>query len=106
MKNALQEFSIEGVETTAPFLRRILMDEDYLQGRLHTCFVDERMSSFGFRSRDDLEDIAVLSAAFASYLNRDKTTAVIPSRSKKQVSLWKASARINQFSNGDFRWIH
>lgn len=105
MKSALQEFSIEGIETTASFLRRILMDEDYLQGCLHTCFVDERMSSIEFRGENVLEDVAVLSAALASYLYKDKTTAVIPSRSRKQVSLWKATGRINKFSNGDFRWI-
>ena len=105
MKNALQEFSIDQIETTAAFLRRILMDEDYLQGRLHTCFVDERISSFEFQSRDALEDMAVLLAALASYLNRDRTTAVIPSRSQKQVSLWKAAGRTSKFSNGEFRWI-
>lgn len=105
MKNALQELSVEGVETTAAFLRKILMDKDYQQGRLHTCFVDERMNRFGFQSEDTLEDVAVLSAILANYLfNRQKGAAVIPLRSRKQVSLWKVAGRIG-YSSGDLRWI-
>lgn len=106
MRNALQELSVEGVETTAPFLRRILMDEDYEQGHIHTCFVDERMKSFGFQSEDALEDVAILSAVLANYLsNRREGAAVIPSRNRKLASLWKAAGRTNQFSGGELRWI-
>ncbi|UCB61012.1 MAG: acetyl-CoA carboxylase biotin carboxylase subunit [Candidatus Bathyarchaeota archaeon] len=106
MANALQEFSIKGIETTASFLRQILMDKDYLQGRLHTCFVDDRTENLDFQSRNALEDAAVVTAALASYLNKAKTTAVIPSKSQKQVSFWKAAGRTRMISHGDFRWTH
>lgn len=106
MKSALQELSVGGVETTASFLKKIIMDEDYQRGRLHTCFVDERMGIFGFLSKDSLEDVAVLSAALASYLlNRGRAAAVIPLRRKKQISLWKAVGQKSYFSSGGFRWI-
>ncbi|MFQ6068691.1 MAG: acetyl-CoA carboxylase biotin carboxylase subunit [Candidatus Bathyarchaeia archaeon] len=106
MRNALQELFIEGVLTTASFLRKILMDEDYQRGHLHTCFVDERMNSFGFHAENTLEDVAVLSAVLASYLsNRQKGAAVIPPKEKKQISLWKASGRVGHFSGGNLRWI-
>jgi len=106
MKNALQELSVNGVETTASFLRKIIMDEDYQRGLLHTCFVDERMGSLGFHSKDNLEDVAILSAALASYLlNRGRTAAVIPLRRKKQISLWKTAGQTSYFSSGGFKWI-
>ncbi len=106
MKNALQELSVEGVETTASFLRRILMDDDYARGRLHTSFVDERMSSFGFETRDTLEDVAVVSAALASYFsNRRGGATLIQPRRRRHVSLWRVAGRANSFSGGGWRWI-
>lgn len=106
MKNALQELSIEGVETTGSFLRMILMDENYQHARIHTCFVAELMSGFRFQSGITQEDVAVLSAVLASYLlNRQGGAAVIPSKNRKQISLWKAAGRTGSFSGGDFRWI-
>jgi len=106
MKNALQEFSVDGVETTASFLSKILMDENYQRGCLHTCFVDEQMSSFGFQGEITSEDVAVLSAVLASYLfNRREGAAAIPLRSRKQISLWKVAGRIGYFSGGDLKWI-
>ena len=106
MRNALQELSVDGVETTASFLKKILMDKDYQNGQLHTCFVDERMHSFGFQDENTAEDVAVLSAVLANYLfNRRKGRAVIPSRTRKQISLWKAAGRTGYFSGGDLRWI-
>ncbi len=107
MKNALQEFSIDGIETTASFLSKILMDENYHRGHLHTRFVDEQMSSFGFQGEITSEDVAVLSAVLASYLlNKQEGAAVIPSRSRKQISLWKVTGQSGHFSGGDLKWIH
>jgi len=106
MKNALQELSVGGVETTASFLRKILMDKLYQQGLLHTRFVDEQMSSFRLQGKNTLEDVAVLSAVLASYIsNRREGIVVIPSRSRKQISLWKAAGRKGYFSGGDLKWI-
>ncbi len=106
MQNALQELAVRGVETTAPFLRGILMDQDYQQGSIHTCFVDDRIASFRFQGEDKSADVAALSAVLASYLLcREKGGAVIPSRSKREFSLWKASGRTRYSSTGDLRWI-
>ncbi len=107
MKSVLQELSIEGVETTASFHRKILLDEDYQRGNLHTRFVDERVSSLTEKQDENtLEDVAVLSAVLANYLlNRHVGAAVVPARDKKRISLWKASGRTGHFSGGDLRWI-
>ncbi len=107
MENALRELNVEGVETTASFLRKVLTDEDYAQGRLHTSFVDERMSSFGSQTKDTLEDVAVVSAVLATYLsNRCGGVTIVPSRDRRHVSLWKVAGRSSSFSGGDLRWIH
>jgi acetyl-CoA carboxylase biotin carboxylase subunit len=40
MQRALQELRIEGVKTTAPFLRRLLASQTFLNGQVHTRFVE------------------------------------------------------------------
>jgi acetyl/propionyl-CoA carboxylase alpha subunit len=107
MKNALQELSIRGVETTAAFLRRILMNEDYQRGCIHTSFIDEHLSSLKLSGEKDFEGVAVVSTVLINYLlNKQKAAAMIPSRSRKQLSLWKAAGRTGHFSGGSLRWIH
>ena len=45
MKNALDEYLIEGVETTIPFHKKILNAECFRRGEIHTDFVRERIGS-------------------------------------------------------------
>jgi acetyl/propionyl-CoA carboxylase alpha subunit len=106
MINALDELSVNGVETTAGFLQKILKDEDYQLGHLHTRFVEERMRSLVLPREDSLEDVAVVSAVLSHYLsNRQAAAAVVPARNERHVSLWKAAWRAKLFPNGDWRWI-
>ncbi len=44
MKRALGEFVIEGVKTTIPFHLKLIGHEEFVQGRIHTSFVDEMFS--------------------------------------------------------------
>ena len=106
MKNALQELFIDGIETTSSFLIKILIDEQYQVGNLHTCFVDERMRYFTSQNKDTLEDIAVLSAVLAHNLSQKQLgTTTIPLRYRKQISLWKASGRTKDFAGDSLRWV-
>ena len=41
LRRALKEFVIEGIETTIPFHLRLLDNEDFLNGNIHTGLVDE-----------------------------------------------------------------
>jgi len=94
MKNALSEYVIEGVETTIPFHIRILDDEFFRKGEIHTGFVQERIGTLAAEERSDGEDVAALSVALAAYLNsRRKGTAVIPRRRARGVSAWKMVGR-------------
>ena len=43
MKNALNEFVIEGFKTTIPFHKKIMEDECFLKGDIHVNFIEERI---------------------------------------------------------------
>src|SRR5215204_3244689 len=44
MRAALEGMVIEGVKTNIPFLQRIFASDDFAAGRIHTRYVDERLS--------------------------------------------------------------
>ena len=44
MLGALNECVIEGIETTIPFLKDILLDPKFSKGSIHTGFIDEMMN--------------------------------------------------------------
>jgi acetyl-CoA carboxylase biotin carboxylase subunit len=41
MKRALDEFVIEGIKTTIPFHRKLMDNEDYIEGVYTTKFMEE-----------------------------------------------------------------
>jgi acetyl-CoA carboxylase biotin carboxylase subunit len=41
MKRALDEFVIEGIKTTIPFHRKLMVNEDYIKGVYTTKFMEE-----------------------------------------------------------------
>ena len=41
---ALDEFNVEGIQTTIPFLKEILKDEDFASGRVHTRLLEKIMA--------------------------------------------------------------
>jgi acetyl/propionyl-CoA carboxylase alpha subunit len=44
MRDALDGTTIAGVKTNIPFLQRLFATEDFGAGRIHTRYVDERLS--------------------------------------------------------------
>ncbi len=50
MKNALEEFLIEGIKTTIPLYLKIMEDENYVSGNISINFLDERGFLNGERS--------------------------------------------------------
>ncbi|MDR3223286.1 MAG: acetyl-CoA carboxylase biotin carboxylase subunit [Methanobrevibacter sp.] len=90
MKRALGEYIILGVKTTIPFHKAIMRNENFINGELHTHFVDDHRKGID----DDMEKIilkdlermnrlkstftsskkiAAITAAVESYLNNAKT---------------------------------
>ena len=94
MKNALDEYVIDGVETTIPFHKKILDDECFRRGEIHTDFIRERISSLTVEAEFECEEVAALSAVLAAYLsNRQEGLAVIPQRRAEAPSGWKMAGR-------------
>jgi acetyl-CoA carboxylase biotin carboxylase subunit len=44
MRRALEETVVDGIETTLPFLLRVLDDETFRKGALHTGYIEEFLS--------------------------------------------------------------
>ncbi|MBW7939130.1 MAG: acetyl-CoA carboxylase biotin carboxylase subunit, partial [Candidatus Omnitrophica bacterium] len=41
MKRALEEFVIEGIQTTIPFHQKLMNHPDFINGNVHTGYVEE-----------------------------------------------------------------
>ena len=94
MKTALDEYVIEGIETTIPFHKKILDDECFRRGEIHTDFLRERIGSLTVEAEFEGEEVAALSAFLATYLsNRREGLAVIPQRRAESPSGWKMAGR-------------
>jgi len=90
LQNALNEYVIEGIKTTIPFQQRILGDEYFRKGKIHTGFVHERIGSLAAEEEHEGEEVAALSAVLASYIrHREEGLAVIPRRKPQGASKWK-----------------
>jgi len=95
MKNALEEYQIEGIETTIPLHKKILDDEYFRKGEIDTGFVQERIGSLKEEFRG--EEIAALLAALAVHQNRSREgLSVVPrKRAETSASAWKWLRRAN-----------
>ncbi len=71
MSRALDEYVVEGVPTTLSFHQRVMRDERFRRGDLHTGFIEEMD---GHRAEDPdrtrLEDLALIAAALALRASR------------------------------------
>ncbi len=51
---ALNEFIIEGIKTTIPFHKKILLNENFKAGKIHTHFIEEEFNEFIITSAEDI----------------------------------------------------
>jgi len=95
IKNALEEYQIEGIETTIPLHKKILDDECFMRGEIDTGFVQERIGSLTEELKG--EEIAALLAALAIHQNRGREgLSVVPrKRAETTTSAWKWARRAN-----------
>jgi len=87
MKRALGEYKVGGVRTTIPFFVELLSHQDFVQGRLHTRFIESHGLSDSKLSEPGAEPF--LAAAVEYFVRERKKTQVSPPTR----SLWKESAR-------------
>lgn len=93
MKNALNEFVIEGVKTTIPFHRRIMEDGCFLKGDIHINFIEERIGKLLPTQALEEEEAAAIVAVLVDHIKGRGAQAVIPRREPQAVSLWKLASR-------------
>lgn len=92
MRRALAEYEIDGIKTTLPFFRRVIIDDDFIEGRLDTAFIER----FYERSKEaaadndnaDIRDAAVIAAALAFADQRPARPTLQQTQSR-----WKLSGR-------------
>jgi len=104
MKRALEEYRIEGVETTIPFHRKIINDEDFVKGQINTGFVQEKIGTVALEGKLKTEDVAALVAAVAFSKSRGKPPlAVIPQRKTPLRSPWRTREN-RRFEHEALKW--
>ncbi|HEX8290430.1 MAG TPA: ATP-grasp domain-containing protein, partial [Pyrinomonadaceae bacterium] len=102
MRRALDEYTVGGIETTLPFFREVMRDEEFVSGRLDTGFITRFNERRAAATRDDdaaapsdeetaRRDIATIAAALSySGPARDGSRTSAP---PAPPSRWKLSGR-------------
>jgi len=92
LRRALAEYRVAGIRTTIPFFTWLLAQPEFVEGRVHTSFLDERLQSRNGRPfvepTADTEDLAAIAAAIhlALPLRGDASPAADAGR-------WRTEAR-------------
>jgi len=97
MKNALNEFGIEGVKTTIPLHKIIMEDECFLKGDIHINLIEERIGKLLPAQALEEEEAAAIVALLADHIKGRGARAVIPRREPQAVSLWKLASRAKRW---------
>jgi acetyl-CoA carboxylase biotin carboxylase subunit len=100
LARVLDEYTVEGINTTIPFFRAVVEDEAFRRGDFDTGFI-ERFLKNGFGAQGDpederaqrLEDLAAIAAALHT---RTKTPALEAATPPVAESRWKLYGRLNQ----------
>lgn len=103
LRNALEEYQIEGVETTIPLLKRIVEDERFVKGEIDTGFLKDRIEIFAFEKRLKNEDIAAVIAALIFSKRSKLSRALLPERKFTAASRWKFSEK-RPIDFSAYRW--
>ena len=95
MIRALDEYQITGIKTSIPFLKKIMKNKDFREGRYNTQFIDTHQEElFGEEISNaelELEELATI-IAYLEYLDKRKSS--IPSNgSSKKHKQWKEFGR-------------
>jgi acetyl-CoA carboxylase biotin carboxylase subunit len=96
MRNALNEFVIEGVKTTVPFHKKIMQNEHFLKGNIHVNFIEETIGEVLPRQVLEAEETAAVVAVLVDQMEKSGVHAVIPRKEPRAVSMWKLAERMNR----------
>jgi acetyl-CoA carboxylase, biotin carboxylase subunit len=102
MRRALAEYEVGGIETTVPFFHWMLAEPAFLEGRVHTGFLDEvlqqRRAGFGNEAALSLAEVASVVACVARAARAgtvESATGRRPSMSPAPIGRsWKQQGRL------------
>ena len=100
MLRALEEYAIEGIETTIPFHIWVMRDENFRRGSFNTSYIDQHYTAKAGEERRKVPvDVAVIAATIA-HLQSRSTPAHRPASTG---SRWKDAARKENTRRGSLR---
>lgn len=93
MRRALMEYEIGGIKTTLPFFRDLMIDDEFIAGKLDTGFIprfNERKKAAEID--ETTRDMAMIGAALA-YSQKQKAAASAENGATSKLSKWVLSGR-------------
>ncbi len=68
MRRSLEEYVLRGVKTTIPFMKNIMMEQDFQAGRFDTSYLETHPDLYLYEESEEPEDLVLaISAAIAAY---------------------------------------
>ena len=96
MIRALDEYQIIGVKTSIPFLKRIMKNRDFREGKYNTHFIDTHQKELfpedSSENNREIEELAAITALLEYLEDKKAKTAPSNGMGKKQ-SMWKEFGR-------------
>ncbi|MCU1290712.1 MAG: accC [Acidobacteria bacterium] len=99
MRRALEEYEVGGIKTTLPFFREVMEDEEFIEGKLDTGFIERFNARKKVKSLSETEkDMALIAAALA-YADKQKSVSAAPVKSDARISRWTIAGRLGALAN-------
>ncbi|HQV12960.1 MAG TPA: ATP-grasp domain-containing protein, partial [Nitrospira sp.] len=68
MRRSLEEYVLRGVKTTIPFMKNVMMEQDFQAGRFDTSYLETHPDLYQYEESEEPEDLVLaISAAIAAY---------------------------------------
>ncbi len=96
MKTALENYVILGVQTPLRFLQELMSHPEFINGNLHTGFLEQHFKDWQPVSEDDSLKMALLTAAAAA--NKKRRPAVSASKSEAVSTPWQSLGEWDMFN--------
>jgi acetyl-CoA carboxylase, biotin carboxylase subunit len=96
MRRALAEYRIAGIRTTVPFFTWLLSDPSFVNGNVHTKYLDELLRTRNGRPfaepTENAQDVAAIAAALHTMMGGEQSATAVPADGKTQ--RWRTGARL------------
>lgn len=91
MRRVLYEYKINGVKTNIDYLRRIMDNQEFVQGDYTTHFIDDNTKKLqtGHELEDEIEDMAII-AAYIDYVVNNNDAQSSSAADNRPISRWRA----------------